>query len=281
MTTNRRLSMAEHIHELTAWHTHREPYEYDADHDNGSTTHYVSDHVTHQPPLIEQVWGTAGQRGQGGEVGAMTPSSKPAANLDAIDCAATIDIEAARWIRDLGEDDPQDTLGCIRRLHGLTASVHHCDRAAGRAGQDCCTYHAIEVSVRSWWVRARVLTGWDTAAVKLSGTCPLCGEKGTVKVRYSSGLGSCTNCHESWDAETIGILAEHMRAEAEADRFLPVVEPAQCAEVDDDGDVARIMLCPDCGSRRCVKAQDQTVGRLPDEAERGRRRAEGRHRKGA
>lgn len=264
MTTTRRLSMAEHVHELTAWHKHREPYEYDAEHANGSTTHYTADHVTDQPPLLTQLDQSISPSGQGGEVGAAAPGSRPTANLDAIAAACDIDLAAARWVRDLGEDDPQNTIGLILRLHGLSASVHRCDRAAGRAGRACCTYHQLEVDVRSWWVRARVLTGWDTKARKLDGTCPLCGERGTVQVRLSSGLGACTSCHETWDAETIGILAEHMRAEAEAERFLPRPDPLQCAEVEDDDEVARIMLCPDCGSRRCVKAQEQTVGRLTD-----------------
>lgn len=260
----RRLSMAEHVHELTAWHKHREPYEYDAEHTNGSTTHYVADHVTDQPPLLTQLDQSVSPAGQGGEVGAAAPTSKPAANLDAIATACDIDREASRWVRDLGEDDPQNTIGLILRLHGLTASVHRCDRSSGKAGRACCTYHAIEVSVRQWWVRARVATGWDTAAVKLSGTCPLCGERGAVKVRYSSGLGSCTSCHETWDSETIGILAEHMRVEAEAERFLPRPRPLACVDVDDDGSVWRIMLCPDCGSRHCIKAQGQIVKRLHD-----------------
>lgn len=271
--TTPRLTMTEHINELTNWHTHREPYEYDAVASNGSSTHYIADHITNQPPLLTQLDQSI-VTSQGGEVGATTPTSKPAANLDAIATACDIDMAAARWVKDLGEDDPQNTIGLLLRLHGLTASVHRCDKASGRAGTKCCTYHAIEVDVRQWWVRARVATGWDTAAVKLSGTCPLCGGSGTIKVRYSSGLGSCSSCHETWDSETIGILAEHMRAEAEAERFLPKPVPVVCREVEDDAVVARIMVCPDCGSRRCVKAQDQIVKRLKDTAERMRHAAE-------
>lgn len=262
--TARRLTMAEHVRELTAWHTHREPYEYDAEHAGGGSTHYVADWATQHPPLLTQLDQSISPSGQGGEVGAGTPGSRPTANLDAIAAACDIDLAAARWVRDLGEDDPQNTIGLILKLHGLSASVHRCDRASGRAGANCCTYHCIEVDVRAWWVRARVLTGWDTKARKLDGTCPLCGERGTVQVRLSSGLGACTHCHETWDGETIGILAEHMRAEAEAERFSPKPPPVKCRVVDDEGRVFRLMLCPDCGSRRCVKAQEQTVGRLHD-----------------
>jgi hypothetical protein len=247
------------ITELTQWHTHREPRDYDND-----GTRWTADHITHQPPLIEQVLGTVGTRGQGGEIGSTIAVSKPAANLDAIDCGIRIDLAAARWVRDLGEDDPGNTTDCIRRLYALSASTHRCGRAAGRAGNDCCAYHAIEVDVRSWWIQARVLTGWETASVKLDGTCPLCGKHGEVRVRYSSAVGTCTACHEVWGPDTIGLLAEHMRAEEEAERFAPRTAAAVCAP-DPDVEVGpRMMLCPDCGSSRCVKVQDQRVGRLVD-----------------
>ncbi len=270
MTT--RLDLHDLVHQLTNWHTHREPFEYHLEH-GATSTRYATNHLTQQPPLIAQVWGSVTPASQGGEVGAATPTSKPTANLDAIDCAADIDRQAARWVRDLGEDDPLDTIGCIRRLHGLTASVERCARAGARrteAGRvDCCAWHAIEVDVRSWWTRARVLTGWDTAARRLHGTCPLCGTRDAVRVRFSAGVATCTSCREWWDEETIGMLAEHIRLEGEAERFAPAPPPVACRELDDEGAIARMMLCPDCGSRRCVKAQDQVVKPL------SRRRAVG------
>lgn len=268
-----RLDLHQLVHQLTEPHQHREPYEYEHLNDGGSTTRYQLGHITHQPSLLDQVWGTVGTRGQGGEVGATAPTSKPSANLDAIDCAATIDLEAARWIRDLGEDDPLDTAGCIRRLHALTASVDRCHRGGptrtdtGRV--DCCPWHAIEVDVRSWWVRARVLTGWDTAAVRLDGTCPLCGEHGSVRVRYSSQLATCTVCRETWDEASIGMLAEHIRMEAEAERFAPspasspvVCRPMSDLEADDLRLLPHQVTCPDCGSWSCVKVLDMPVRRL-------------------
>lgn len=262
-----RLDLHELIHQLTHPHTHREPYSYD----DGRTT-YTLGHTTHQPSLIDQIWGTVGTRGQGGEVGATTPTSKPTANLDAIDCAADIDLAAARWLRDLGEDDPHDTIGCIRRLHALTASVDHCARPNAHRDHGrvtCCTFHAIEADVRSWWVRARVLTGWETASVRINGTCPLCGEHGTVRVRYSAQLATCTNgtCRETWDEYSVGILAEHIRLEAQAEQFTPAPAPTRCRPMSDD-ELPQLELlphrvtCPVCGSWSCVKVLDMPVRSL-------------------
>jgi hypothetical protein len=277
-----RLELHEIVHQLTEWHSHREPFDFEMEHASGSSTKYHSHHVTHQPPLIEQVWGTAGTRGQGGEVGAMTPSSKPAANIDALDCASRIDNAAARRLESLGvARAPRDSMAAIRLLHGLTASVDRCTSRSSNRKVECCAFHAIDSEMRGWWSSARVLTGWDTGARRLSGTCPLCGTLGSVRVRFSAGVATCVECYEVWDSESIGLLADHMRMEGEAERFAKDTGPTPCLEVTDDDEVARIMLCPDCGSRRCAKAQEQTVQRLPDEAERDRLRAAGGRRRTA
>lgn len=262
---NQRMTMTDHVRELCSTTVHREHYEYDLQHASGSITRYGADHVTTNPPLIEQLWGSnANQAGEdAGGLGAAHPSSRPAANLDAIDAAARIDGASATWIVELGGKDPGDTIDRVLAVHGLAAGVERCGRRAGRAGDNCCTYHQIEVDVRSWWVQARVLTGWDSAAWKPDATCPLCAERRTVSIRWSSGLATCTSCHECWDGDNIGILAEHIRAEAEAARFLPSPAPDPCrCEWPQDLQVGRIMQCPDCGSRYCVKVQDMVVPSL-------------------
>lgn len=269
---NGRLDLHEVVYQLTEWHTHREPYEYDAVHASGSTTHYHSHHATHQPSLLEQVWGTAGSRGQGGEVGSMTPGSKPAANIDALDCASRIDQGAARRLVQLGvERPPRDSMVAIRLLHQMSFDVERCTNFGGRRAT-CCPFHAIESDLRGWWASARVLTGWDTSALRLNGTCPLCGVLGSVRVRFSASIATCTECYETWDHESIGLLADHMRMEGEAERFARETGPEPCSPVADDDEVARIMLCPDCGSRRCAKAQEQVVKRLVERSPSARRR---------
>lgn len=261
--TDRPLDLHQIVRELTEPTTHQARYDYDH---NG--TSYTANWPTTNPPLITQLWSSAmSPSGQVEGPGGMAATSRPAANLDAIDAAADIDIQAARWVRDLGEDDPGDTIDCIRKLHALAASVHRCGAYASRRGRDCCTWHAIESDARSWWVRARVLTGWDTPARKLAGTCPLCGERDSVRVRFTAKLATCTKCHETWDEENIGMLAEHVRLEAEAERFAPPPAPDPCRCVwPQNEQFGRVMVCPDCGSRYCVKVQDQVVSRLPRHA---------------
>lgn len=263
MTTKpARLDMGDYVHELTETTIHREAMSIVKTFPNGSTTTYDTVHETINPPLIAQLWGSVTPSSQGGEVGVAHPSSRPAASLDAIDAAARIDLKANLWITDLGETAPLDTMAAVRRLNGLAADTDRCGRSAGKAGHPCCTFHAIEVDVRSWWVTARVLTGWDSQTWKPNATCPLCGERRTVSIRLSSQIASCTACHETWDPDTIQLLAEHIRLEAEEGRFRTPPTPVQCHDVEDDDHVWRIMLCPDCGSRKCVKAQALTVGPL-------------------
>lgn len=256
-----RRTLVDYVRELTEPTTHREPVTVEKRHPNGSTTTYTEDHIIAATPLIEQLWDSLEPSGQGGEVGATHPGSKPAASLDAIAAAAKIDIDVNRWITDLGEDAPLPTGDAIRRLHGLSAGVHRCKRAAGRKGLDCCTYHLIEVAVRSWWVMARVLTGWDSPTWKPNATCPLCGQRQTIAIRESVKLATCTACHEAWDESNINLLAEHIRLEADQGPTPRAMEPCRCA-FPRDVMVGRIVVCPDCGSRYCVKAQDQRVAKL-------------------
>jgi hypothetical protein len=170
-------------------------------------------HITHVPPLITQL--DAGAPATAGAAHS-TPASRPPASLDALDTLIHIDHEAAKWVRDLGHDDPGDTIACIRKLYGLAASAKHCgydkptieDRVAV-----CCDAHRIERSMRRWWTQARIVSGWDQAAWAPNNTCPMCDERRTLRIRVDDRSALCTNCRETWDQGTIGLLAEHVRAE--------------------------------------------------------------------
>lgn len=193
------------IDELTRRHAHREPYAVR----NGATL-WTRTHVTPVPSLIDQLGMTAAS--STGESGAGGYASRPAAHLESVDTLIHIDREAARWIRELGEDDPGDTAACVRKLHGLHASATGCGRThAGRG--DCCTAHAIEADVRRWWTQARIVTGWDSPAWRPDNTCPVCEKRGTLRVRLSAQSALCIDCRETWDASTIGLLADHIRHE--------------------------------------------------------------------
>lgn len=259
--TDRRPNLHRQVLELTETHDQSTAYDQTLTGSSGSATTYTARWTTTHPPLIAQVWGSVSPSGQGGEVGSTTPSSKPSASLDSIDAAAHIDYQVGRWLEYLGADTHRDTIGAVRLLYSLTPDLYRCDQDPANG---CCDYHGVSKAIRTWWIRARVLTGWESPAWKPDATCPMCGERRTVSVRWSSEVATCTACYESWDSETIGLLAEHIRLEAEEDRFARPVVRVVCSpapELEEAG--PRMMLCPDCGSSRCVKVLDQIVSRLP------------------
>lgn len=211
------------IADLTEPRRHREPYTAKR---RGTT--YTGYHITDVPSLIAQLC-NAGRPSTGENV-PTAYTSRPAAHIEALDTLVGIDLEAARWVRDLGEDDPADkvdhetgrqqhgsgTVACIRLLNGLHASAERCDsETPARLG--CCTRHEIERDVRRWWVQARIVTGWDSPAWRPDNTCPMCGKRGGLRVRLVTSMALCIECRTTWDALSIGLLAEHVRTENRED----------------------------------------------------------------
>lgn len=209
------------VNQLCAPHTHREAFTYEHTNADGKTSTHPAEHETEHPALIDQLSDNVEKSTAADNGGRMGFRSKPAAHLDAIDAYTRIDLQAAKWVRELGEDDPGNTIACIRKLAGLLPSAHNCGR--GKAKRDekgtvvCCASHAIHADIRRWWASARVLTGWDSPPWRPDNTCPLCNEKGTLRVRLFDQIAMCTECGEAWDSETIGLLADHIRAENSED----------------------------------------------------------------
>lgn len=197
------------VTQLTRWHTNRQPYT----HENNGTT-WETWHVTTVPPLITQL--KDAEVTKSGELTGSDAKSKPACHIEALDTLAYIDLAAAAWVRDLGEDDPGDTIACIRKLYGLARSAQFCGK--GRPTVEnrkatCCTVHAIERDMRSWWTQARIVSGWDTLPWRPNNTCPMCAERRSLRIRSDDKTALCVTCRETWDASNIGLLAEHVRQE--------------------------------------------------------------------
>lgn len=197
------------IQELTTWHQHRQPYTHEL---NGTT--YDTHHTTQIPPLIQQL-AEAEPASNGDSSQRSTPGSRPAARIDALDTLNLIDHAAAAWIRKLGEDDPGNTIACIKKLYGLAAGAHFCNKPATKEGRNviCCDTHKIERDLRTWWTQARIITGHDTQAWAPNNTCPMCAERRSLRIRLDDHQAMCTSCRETWDTGSIGLLAEHIRAE--------------------------------------------------------------------
>lgn len=182
------------IGELTSGHTNRQAYTVHEGAD--SVTRY---HRTYVPALIDQLADCARPTNEQGFAGYQ--SAAPLW-LEPMDTLAWIAERAGNWLWRLGDrDNLPDTKLRVRRLHGLWA------------GQDEATKKAIEKDVRAWYTTSRVVSGWDSVAWKPDNTCPPCGERRTLRVKLGDQIAFCTGCRESWDATTIGLLADHIRIE--------------------------------------------------------------------
>lgn len=247
--TGPRLTLAEMVAELCDPVRHREHYTVSKTDQTGHTTWFGRDHITTHLCLLDQLHQAIAQS-PAAEAGVRPGfTSKPTARLDALDTWTRIDLKASEWVRDLGETDPADTRACIRRLHGLTRSA------------TAMQVNAITADVRRWWAWARIATGWDSPAWSPDNTCPLCGEHGSLRVRLALHIGTCLACAETWDADTIGLLADHIRAESEGQvrRSGQVLNQrrgtgCQCRSCGDPDNPRALVMCPRCGRAACPRA---------------------------
>lgn len=203
--------VTEMIRALTQPIVHREPVTQPKDNGDGTFTLHTTGHVTKHPSLLSQLEQNPSTLERlEGTTGTFT--SKPAANVEAIDTLADIDKEASDWVKSLGHDDAGDTAAVVLTLGGLLPAVERCG-SQPKKHQECCNWHAIERGIRGWYVRARIVTGWEEAPWAPNNTCPLCGARGKLRIRRDELIASCKNCRETWSPDEIGILAEHLRAE--------------------------------------------------------------------
>ena len=247
MTDRRGMKTADFVRELTEPHQHSEHY---VTRTRGAWVGH--NHRTSVPALLVQLGAndTPSANAQDGPRPGF--GSRPAARLEALDAAVRIDLEANRWITDLGEQTHHlETIHAVQQLHGLAKSA------------DMVTRRAVERDVRRWWTQARIVTGWDSPAWTPNATCPACGERGTLRVRLAERIGMCVfagdpsrrkePCHATWDETTIGVLADHIRVETATARHRDAVGPCWCPWPAPSVPDLRFM-CPECGSARCHRA---------------------------
>ena len=239
MTMTPELDIHDMIRELTANHPHRQAYLQDRD---GKENAWSTQHFTTVPALIMQLLQVASQNGSEEAHGA-TPRSKPAVRVEAVDTVMLIDSEAGDWIHRLRHNIPGDQLnphtmrpivgsGTIRRLlrlNGLYPATDTCGRQKhprpkrGKKTGDtwhagnpwCCTRGHLEHDVQRWWSQARIISGWDIPPFRPRATCPVCEASGSLRVKLDGA--SCVECQSLWGPGEVGLLAEHIRQESEAE----------------------------------------------------------------
>ena len=173
-------------------------------------------HVTTQPGLLAQLGEAMVDASSGSQEAAgarAVPGSRPPGCWEALATLAAITTAVAGWCWDL--DLPlRDTVeSSIRALIGKAPELDD-DRAA-----------RLLADMRSWRYRAAVMTGWQSPLFAPRVPCPACGKNNTLRVNLDRQAAFCSSqdrdesgalmCGTTWDAATIGVLADYIRSVAE------------------------------------------------------------------
>lgn len=180
-------------------HTHTEVI--DARKPDGTPYRYR--HITHHPPLVEQLVMRPKdiEAPEGGGRGVY--ESSPPAHLHAIDRHRAIQDACLEWLRRMRVPPRSGLSECLRALVG----------AANRL--DVATLEELVDDARTWWCWARTITGWDDAPYAPWGPCPVCQRIGAIRVRIRTRTAVCVECWAHWDTAGLDKLAAYIRMWAE------------------------------------------------------------------
>lgn len=241
------------VNELTRPWTSAEHY--DLDNDTPGVPKIGLRHYTRVPALLVQLE-HAQPSGNGEDRGSNGYESRPAARVEAVDVLIGIEHQAQRWLKRTEPNAysyPTTTAGLVARVGSHLPHLTWCKR--GKADGNCCERHELEHDIRRWWAQARIVAGWDSPAWKPDATCPACAARGSLRIRLSSKVGFCVECRETWDPDTVGLLGEHVRAEAFTRDRARRLEPCWCpnpSPIPTDGPWPP--MCSRCASVRCHRA---------------------------
>lgn len=184
---------------------HRQPYTVRNDEGIWVTRRWE----TSSPALLDQLGSAVEQSSSSKEGPRPGFGSKPSARIDAIDALQRITREAESWLRRLDLQIPY-----VPGPYGTSSvNLHAAIRRTAAnvlVGQD---RNALQRDVRSWWILARIVTGWDAPAWRPRNTCPICEAAGGLRIRFDVSIAICLDCDSEWDAQTIGLLADHIKTE--------------------------------------------------------------------
>lgn len=163
-------------------------------------------YVVHVASLLDQLgYGlTLSSRLDRNDAGHPIPSSRPSANVEALDQLVEIERDSLRILTYIGGTDRRDLVANLRALVGLTAN------------KDEDVQRDVAYFARIWLSRAKVFMTWEVEPWRPDNSCPLCEQKRSLRIRIISNSemhAVCVSCGEVWTPESIGLLAEHMRWE--------------------------------------------------------------------
>lgn len=202
-------------------HVERIPY-WDANRNRKYHTHKIT-----LPGLLAQMADLM-QPSSSPDGGSSPAGSRPPGRWDAIADHALITAEVTRWCWHLHLPIRNTVERNIRQLVGAT--------------MDGDTRAALERHMRRWHRIASYVTGWTTPPAHVRAPCPAwddtrgreCRAR-TLRVSYADAAAYCSTCGTTWDRDTVGLLAETVRAynataAAEADLAKARARAARVAE---------------------------------------------------
>lgn len=165
-------------------------------------------HVTTQPSLLDALrqGGAPAGSDEGETSSGSSFESQPPGAFDCFSQLMAIEAGSAWWVS-VGLRQPLRNYveANLRALVGLAADPATRDVDLRDIAADVARFH-------QW---ASVLAGWERPPRALRASCPQCEKRGSLRVRVLEREGMCLHCGATWDRATIGVLADHVRAEGE------------------------------------------------------------------
>lgn len=164
----------------------------------------------HLPSLLDQLAEAVvpGESYVEDEITRAAFASRPAARLDAVDRLLAIEAGAAGWCTRVKVKPREDAHDNIRALVGAAPVMPSDDQRQLRS------------DLGTWCTWAATVTGWEHPPHTPRAPCPLCGAKGTLRIRLAKETACCMACGAAWDVTNIGILTAHIityRSKADQD----------------------------------------------------------------
>jgi hypothetical protein len=192
--------------ELTQPHINREPYTI-WDGQRHRKTHH---HVTVEHGLLRQLYNAAiiptitGTDEGGGTI----PRSRPPLEVEALSRHQQITTTAHGWCTGLGLQTRATAESNIRALVGAAGNLEETHQKL------------LLADLRRWTGWCRVYLGLEQVRRIPGVRCPIsaCNQLGTLRINLTTSHGLCTACGATWNRDTIGVLAEHIKTNRAAAR---------------------------------------------------------------
>jgi hypothetical protein len=200
---------------LTDPHINREPYTVW----DGQRHRKIHHHITVQHGLLAQLYrAVQPATSNTDEPGTAIPASRPPLEVEALSRHQQISTTTARWCTDLGLQTRVSAESNIRALVGAAANL------------DLGQQKALLADLHRWTGWCRVYLGLEQVRRIPGVRCPLptCNTLGTLRINLTTSHGLCTACGATWDRDSIGVLAEHIKTN----------RPRAAAKADNEGSAA-------------------------------------------